>query len=54
MLTAPPQPVVLATSVASYLVAPAAGRRVTAWLEFPAARAVSPDAVARAGAPTAS
>jgi hypothetical protein len=42
-----PQPVVLATSVASYLVAPAAGKRVTAWLEFPAARAVSPDAAAR-------
>jgi hypothetical protein len=47
MLAAPPQPVVLATSVASYLVAPAAGRRVTAWMEFPAARATSPDAVAR-------
>jgi hypothetical protein len=46
MLTAPP-PVVLATSVASYLVAPTAGRRVTAWLEFPAAHAVSVDAAAR-------
>jgi hypothetical protein len=42
-----PQPVVLATSVASYLVAPAAGQHVTAWLEYPAARAVSPDAAAR-------
>src|SRR5882672_9263819 len=47
MLAALPQPVVLATSVASYLVAPAAGRRVTAWLEYPAARATSPDAAAR-------
>jgi hypothetical protein len=47
MLTAPPQPVVLATSADSYLVAPAAGRRITAWLEFPAARAVTPDAAAR-------
>jgi hypothetical protein len=47
MLVAAPQPVVLATSVDSYLVAPAAGRRVTAWLEFPAARAISPDASAR-------
>ena len=47
MLDAPPQPAVLATSAASYLVAPAAGRRVTAWMEFPAARATSPDAVAR-------
>ena len=47
MLLAPPQPAVLATSVASYLVAPAAGRRVTAWLEFPAARASTPDAAAR-------
>jgi hypothetical protein len=47
MLDAPPQPAVLAASVASYLVAPAAGRRVTAWLEFPAAHAVSPDAAAR-------
>jgi hypothetical protein len=47
MLYALPQPVVLATSVASYLVAPAAGRRVTAWLEYPAARATSPDAAAR-------
>jgi hypothetical protein len=42
-----PQPVVLATSVASYLVAPAAGQRVTAWLEYPVARASSPDAAAR-------
>jgi hypothetical protein len=42
-----PQPVVLATSVASYLVAPAAGRRVTAWLEYPVARANTPDAAAR-------
>ena len=42
-----PQPVVLATSVASYLVAPASGKRVTAWLEFPVARANSPDAAAR-------
>ena len=48
MLAAPPQPVVLATSVASYLVAPAAGRRVTAWLEFPASHAGSPDAVGAA------
>ncbi len=47
MLAAAPQPVVLATSVASYLVAPAAGRRVTAWLELPAARAKTPDAAAR-------
>ena len=47
MLDALPQPAVLATSAASYLVAPAAGRRVTAWMEFPAARATSPDAVAR-------
>jgi hypothetical protein len=47
MPVALPQPVVLATSVASYLVAPAAGRRVTAWLEYPAARATSPDAAAR-------
>lgn len=47
MLDALPQPAVLATSAASYLAAPAAGRRVTAWLEFPAARATSPDAVAR-------
>ena len=47
MLQAPPQPVVLATSVASYLAAPAAGRRVTAWLEYPASHAGSPDAVAR-------
>jgi hypothetical protein len=47
MLVALPQPVVLATSVASYLVAPAAGRRVTAWLEYPAARATSPNAAAR-------
>jgi hypothetical protein len=47
MLLALPQPAVLATSVASYLVAPAAGRRVTAWLEYPAARATSPDAAAR-------
>jgi hypothetical protein len=47
MFAAVPQPVVLATSVASYLVAPAAGRRVTAWLEYPAARATSPDAAAR-------
>ncbi len=47
MLAALPQPVVLATSVASYLVAPAAGRRVTAWLEFPAARATTPDAASR-------
>src|SRR4051795_1056617 len=47
MLDAIPQPAVLATSAASYLVAPAAGRRVTAWMEFPAARATSPDAVAR-------
>jgi hypothetical protein len=47
MLVAPPQPVVLATSATSYLVAPAAGRRVTAWLEFPAARARTPDAAAR-------
>ena len=47
MLDALPQPVVLATSAASYLVAPAAGRRVTAWLEYPAARATSPDAAAR-------
>ena len=39
MLQAPPQPVVLATSVASYLAAPAAGRRVTAWLEYPASHA---------------
>src|SRR4051812_50214869 len=46
MLHAPP-PVVLATSVASYLAAPAAGRRVTAWLEYPASHAGSPDAVAR-------
>jgi hypothetical protein len=47
LLVAPPQPAVLATSAASYLVAPAAGRRVTAWLEFPAARALTPDAAAR-------
>ncbi|MDP9259513.1 MAG: hypothetical protein M3Q31_23590, partial [Actinomycetota bacterium] len=47
MLVALPQPAVLATSVASYLVSPAAGRRVTAWLEFPAARATTPDAAAR-------
>ncbi len=47
MLDALPQPAVLATSAASYLVAPAAGRRVTAWMDFPAARATSPDAVAR-------
>jgi hypothetical protein len=47
MLAATTQPVVLATSVASYLVAPAAGRRITAWLEFPAARARTPDAAAR-------
>ncbi|MDX6631178.1 MAG: hypothetical protein QOH00_3424 [Gaiellales bacterium] len=47
MLLALPQPAVLATSVASYLVAPAAGRRVTAWLEYPAAHATSPDAVTR-------
>ncbi len=47
MLDAPPQPAVLATSGASYLVAPAAGRRVTAWLEFPAAHAASADAAAR-------
>jgi hypothetical protein len=47
MLDAPPQPAVIATSAASYLVAPAAGRRVTAWMEFPAGRATSPDAVAR-------
>jgi hypothetical protein len=38
---------VLATSVSSYLVAPAAGRRVTGWLEYPAARAASPDAATR-------
>lgn len=47
MLTAPAQPVVLATSADSYLVAPAAGRGVTAWLEYPATRAVTPDAAAR-------
>jgi hypothetical protein len=47
MLAAPPQPVVLATSVASYLVAPAAGRRITAWLEFPASRARTADAAGR-------
>ena len=47
MPVALPQPVVLATSVASYLVAPAAGKSVTAWLEYPAARAASPDAAAR-------
>ncbi|HEY3612275.1 MAG TPA: hypothetical protein VGK92_01145, partial [Gaiellales bacterium] len=47
MPVALPQPVVLATSVASYLVAPAAGKSVTAWLEFPAARANTPDAAAR-------
>lgn len=47
MLVAPPQPAVLATSVASYLVAPAAGKRITAWLEYPATRAGSPDAAAR-------
>jgi hypothetical protein len=47
MLDAPPQPAVVATSVASYLLAPAAGRRVTAWVEYPAARAVSPDAAYR-------
>ena len=47
MPVALPQPVVLATSVASYLVAPAAGKRITAWLEFPAARASSADAAAR-------
>jgi hypothetical protein len=47
MLTAPPQPVVLAASADSYLVAPTAGRRITAWLEYPAARAVTPDASAR-------
>jgi hypothetical protein len=45
MLTAPPQPVVLATSADSYLVAPAAGRHITAWLEYPAAHALSPDEV---------
>jgi hypothetical protein len=42
-----PQPVVLATSVASYLVAPAAGKSITAWLEYPAAHATTPDAAAR-------
>jgi hypothetical protein len=47
LLLAPTQPVVLATSVASYLVAPASGRRVTAWLEYPASRASTPDAAAR-------
>jgi hypothetical protein len=47
LLVALPQPAVLATSVASYLVAPAAGRRVTAWLEYPASRAATPDAAAR-------
>ena len=47
MLAAPPQPAVLATSVASYLTAPASGGRVTAWLEYPASHAGSPDAVAR-------
>jgi hypothetical protein len=47
LIVALPQPAVLATSAASYLVAPAAGRRVTAWLEFPAARAATPDAAAR-------
>ena len=47
MLAALPQPAVIATSVASYLVAPAAGKRVTAWLEYPAARAATPDAAAR-------
>lgn len=47
MPAALPQPVVLATSVASYLVAPAAGKRITAWLEFPVARASSPDAAVR-------
>jgi hypothetical protein len=47
LLVALPQPAVLATSVASYLVAPAAGRRVTAWLEYPASRATTPDAAAR-------
>jgi hypothetical protein len=47
MLVALPQPVVLATSVASYLVAPAAGKRVTAWLEYPATHAGSPDAATR-------
>jgi hypothetical protein len=47
MLVAPAQPVVLATSADSYLVAPAAGRRVTAWLEYPATRAITPDAAAR-------
>lgn len=47
MLAAPPPVAVLATSADSYLVAPAAGRRVTAWLEFPAAHAASPDASAR-------
>lgn len=47
MLAAPPQTAVLATSVASYLAAPASGGRITAWLEYPAAHAGSPDAVAR-------
>jgi hypothetical protein len=47
LLLALPQPAVLATSVASYLVAPAAGRRVTAWLEYPATHARTPDAVTR-------
>ncbi len=42
----PPPPVVLATSAASYLMAPAAGRRVTAWLEYPASRTRSPDSAA--------
>jgi hypothetical protein len=47
LLAPPPQPAVLATSAESYLVAPTAGRRVTAWLEYPATHARTPDAAAR-------